>query len=289
MREAFENANALDSKALIITLWVFTRNVDFVNAAVSAHVGKAQLQHDDLRLFTYHLSQTHQNWKRKMHSRSRDYSINSASLDSKSPRWILRGFEGVQNVLLKKNVGTLTQIARKLSEDIPNFGPFLCQHLIWTFQLLGVVDYETEWSWSGLKDYCSTRNTLKLFKRFIRTYRECENRLSKHRNPVAALSEKAVPTTTHKFMNPLHYHIGEPSPSEAGVFMVKTFMKFRDYLDHVSELKFKVHLRWGKEKYIGECCLHDHAPYLRTWLNFCCNACMHEKVFKDYFTRTSRD
>ena len=106
-----------------------------------------------------------------MRSRSRDYSIKTCNLDrSIESRWIFRGTLVIL-AFLSRPLLEPALAAACLRPQIANFGGFLCQHLIWSLQLLGVVEFEpVALEWNAVRLYCSTQNTLKLFKRWRRDF-----------------------------------------------------------------------------------------------------------------------
>ena len=103
-----------------------------------------------------------------MRPSSRDYSITTSSLDPTKPKtWLLRAVPVIYEFLLRL-MRDRKDAARCFRDKVKvtNLRPFIAQHLVWALQLLGIVEYVQEWAWTSLRYYTSTRNTLKLFKRF---------------------------------------------------------------------------------------------------------------------------
>ena len=177
-------------------------------------------------------------------------------------------------VFLLRNPG---EAGKFLRSEINNCGGFITQHLIWSLQQLDIVEYETFHPsplifWSSAKHYCSTQNTIKLFKRFLISF------LPKCSSGVIS---QGTEDDTHVFIDPLSKQ-KTPSIEDAGVLMTETFYEYLNILDVLSE--YTVTVRAGSTQVQ----LHlspEELRGLRTWLCFACNCCMHEKMFVDFFKR----
>ena len=55
-----------------------------------------------------------------------------------------------------------------LRGSLEQVGGFITQHLIWTLQLMGYVAVDSDIVWASARHYCSTRNTLMLFRLLVR-------------------------------------------------------------------------------------------------------------------------
>lgn len=99
-----------------------------------------------------------------MDRRSRDYALKTSSLAVVHSHRIFRAVWVVLGFL--KNLIRSTELAAQLFRSwINHFEGFICQHLVWTLQLLGKVDIETDVVWADVRRYCSPRNTLGFFRR----------------------------------------------------------------------------------------------------------------------------
>ena len=78
-------------------------------------------------------------WKENMRPSSRDYSINTATLDPTKPKtWLLRAVLAIHALLLRP-LRDPKDAAQCFRDKVMNLGPFIAQHVIWAFQLLGIV------------------------------------------------------------------------------------------------------------------------------------------------------
>ena len=212
-------------------------------------------------------------WKQSLAARSRDYSINTANLDkSTSPRWVFRGVHIIMTFLLSP-IRDPALAATFLRARIESCGGFITQHLLWTLQLLDLVAFEEHVSWNNVKHYCSRRNTIKLFKRFMGDFTPSPS--------LDITSFGSVPSETpHAFINPLRQGAVRVTDDLAGRFMVETFHSYLSFLLPFSDLEFAVSVDGTTFKHTFSAAeLTD----LRSWLCFCSNCCMHEKLWVDFF------
>eukprot|EP00959_Pyramimonas_sp_CCMP1952_P419885 8794817-Pyramimonas_sp.AAC.1 len=163
-----------------------------------------------------------------MHPRSRDYSINTSSLDGSCDRFILRAAPVVYNVILGHAPRHPIQLAHFLLKNINNFGHFLCQHAIWTFSLLGLADAINCDSWNDLKHVTSRRNTLALFRRFDADWRV-------KKRDFRCRFESSNGNDMHVFINPFRQLERRIADKDAGEIMVKVFKMYMQYLDEFSK------------------------------------------------------
>ena len=157
---------------MYIVLWVFSRAGALLQATkVFTSRRQSFGEHSDhflvnLKNLSNELFVACPHWKENMRPSSRDYSINTATLDPTKPKtWLLRAVLAIHALLLRP-LRDPKDAAQCFRDKVMNLGPFIAQHVIWAFQLLGIVEYENdenEWTWASLRYYTSTRDTLKLF------------------------------------------------------------------------------------------------------------------------------
>ena len=260
-------------KSVVLTLWVFTRSKDLCTFAYSFTLSQPPSVADLVRLSDALLTAC-PDWKHHLHARSRDYSINTSSLDCGHARWVLRAAMVLHN-FLQHPIPDPEPAARYLRSHIGACGGFITQHLVWALQLLGVVTSEVAWTWATLKHYCSNRNTIKLFRRFIYDF--------SGRPACPFASSGPGPSGQHIFANPMR-DCRRITDDEAGVFMVETFKFYQEGVAVMPSCTFRCTLMIDGEPHTFEKQFDDaECMQLNTWLCFAANACMLERFWQDHF------
>eukprot|EP00959_Pyramimonas_sp_CCMP1952_P321092 6719456-Pyramimonas_sp.AAC.1 len=88
----FETASEL-LKATTLTLWMFTRSTDLIQFAISQFGQGSSCIEDHmgyLERVVHEHCQGENGWQKRMRPRSRDYSIDTSSLQGSSDRYTLR-------------------------------------------------------------------------------------------------------------------------------------------------------------------------------------------------------
>ena len=149
------------------------------------------------------------------------------------------------------------------------------QHIIWTLQLLEIVHYETEEEivWTLVSRYCSTRNTLKLFKRFLRSFTKQAKRKER-------LDFSNSTDGKHVYIDPFVELKVDDTNRNAGEFMCRTFLIYRKIITNLEGWTFEVKV---DDKHYHYSYTASEIQQLQTWLCFATNACMHEKVWQNFF------
>eukprot|EP00959_Pyramimonas_sp_CCMP1952_P364559 7634343-Pyramimonas_sp.AAC.1 len=216
-----------------------------------------------------------------MHPRSRGYSINTSSLDGSCDRFILRAAPVVYNVILGHAPRHPIQLAQFVLKKIKCFGHFLRQHAIWTFSLLGRADAITCDSWNDLKHVTARRNTLALFRRLDAGWRV-------KKREFRCRSESSNGNDIHVLINPFRQLERRIADKDAGEIMVKVFKMYKKYLDEFSKYEFccKItavdeHGMELEERNHSKTFIESELAFLKDYLTFACNCCMHERFWKD--------
>ena len=138
----FNAASSVLVQSIFICIWVFTRSTQLLERFHQMQL-KDSISGDDadLNVISHVLQKECSDWKTRMDPRSRDYALNTSSLEVVHSRWILRAvwvvFGFLQNPIRSPELA-----AQFFRSRINHFGGFICQHLVWTLQLLGIVDIE---------------------------------------------------------------------------------------------------------------------------------------------------
>ena len=132
-------------QAVYIVLWVFSRAGALLQATkVFTSRRQSFGEHSDhflvnLKNLSNELFVACPHWKENMRPSSRDYSINTATLDPTKPKtWLLRAVLAIHALLLRP-LRDPKDAAQCFRDKVMNLGPFIAQHVIWAFQLLGIV------------------------------------------------------------------------------------------------------------------------------------------------------
>ena len=267
-------------KAMIIALWVFTRFVAFLQTAEEV-CGATNAKNEEaieimIGATSVQLQQKHKEWKQQMPPRSKDYIIKTCNLDPDGPRSVFRGVPALMRALAWDMSRKPTVLAEHLRSEIEKCGGFVIMHLILIFQLLGLCDLEQEVSWKAVSSYLSAQNTLGLFKRFYMDFG-------------VASAEPAAPITGHVYYDPLK-QVRCPTKRQAAEFMFAVYSQYKNMVRDLHKYEFIVVLTSadeGETKAVVQFSTDD-VKHLEMWLFFCCNSCMHEEMFSDYFEDVPR-
>ena len=87
----------------------------------------------------------------------------------------------------------------------------------------------------------------------------------------------------HQFYHPLKAKM-HPTDKSAGEFMIAVFLKYQDLARKLETLTFTVTLEHGDDVTEREVRMSsEDCQQLQMWLIFATNACMHEKMFSDFY------
>lgn len=278
VRRAYEACESRFVAAVIICLWVFTRFIPFIefvrNTCSDVDSSDVADATELCRIVGDRLASRWQFWKTELAPRSRDYSINTASLCSTHSRFVLRAVQPIWDFLLTPWTRSPKDLAVFLNKKVGNVGGFILQHIMLTLQLLDLIDAESEITWANVSTYLSKRNTVSLFKRFYTDF-----------NVEAPASVEKVSTgSKHQFYHPLKLRT-LPSDKVVGEFMMKAFSRYKDIVQKLPGTTFMVAFEHKGEvvETKGVCMSADDCRQLQMWLIFATNACMHQKMFDDFF------
>ena len=227
-----------------------------------------------------HLQQVHPHWKTAMPATSRDYGINTASLDKRHDRFLLRGVPTILKLLKDAHVHDVYSAAREF-RTLKNTGPFLTQHFIWALILLSLLEEPgaDALEWKHIKVMVSQQNTMALFKRFLASFRGGSKRKMNEDDVVAAAAEvdQNEDEEEHIFYDIKATEVSM-SPNSVGVFLVEVF---KLYVLQVRMLRNTVFVcTVGNKQYTVRYEEQD-IQALSSFFCFACNACMHEKMWKN--------
>ena len=136
----------------------------------------------------------------------------------------------------KKN--TSFEAGSLFRRNLHGAGGFICQHLVWTLQLLSLVPFEdtndAAFTWSTLQQYCSRQNTLALFKRFWWDF---------HSGGRPIFLQNSIPLNTadteHEFIDPIRQRGPDPDSRAARELMVDACKEYLRILSAFETLTFK--------------------------------------------------
>ena len=267
-------------RAILLALWIFSRSKDLMTEGAT-FLGRGEHGVSSMTVtlsaVARHLQQKYPKWKTAMPSASRDYGINTASLDQHHDRFLLRGVPTILKILQGAPDLNAFTAAREFAK-IKNTGPFLTQHFIWALVLLSVLQEPgaAALEWKHIKVMVSQQNTMALFRRFLASFRGGS---TSKMNEDAAVPEEDEDDDEdeHVFFDIKATQVSL-SPNSVGVFLIDVFKR---YVQQVQMLRNTVFFCIVGNKTYTVRYEDKDIQALSSFFCFVCNACMHEKMWKN--------